>query len=62
VTTDKLLKKFYRDGAPINGRVTITGLLRSLVVKTELMKHEYRVKRSERAGPNPIAVWVERSK
>lgn len=58
VTTDRLLKKFYGSDIPINGKKIIIGLVRSLVDKT--MKHDFRVQRSERAGPYPIAVWIER--
>ena len=60
VTTAVLLRKYFGDHIPYHGRTIITGLIRGLVKKTELLDGAFRVFASERAGPKPIEVWVEK--
>lgn len=60
-TTD-LLGKFYKGReTPYTGQKALIGYVRELVNKTA-SGHEYRVLKSERGGPKPLEVWVERVK
>lgn len=63
ITTDKLLAKYYGEDGPFYGRQALIGMINSLVRKSRAkgLKLDYRVFRSERAGPNPIQVWVEKA-
>jgi hypothetical protein len=58
VSTEWLAKRRYGADVPENGRVIISAIVRSLARKTK--NAAVRVRRTDRAGPNPIKVWVER--
>jgi hypothetical protein len=59
-TTTELIVKFYdHKPPPEHAQVIISGLARSLERKTA--NQRVRVRRSERRGPHPIEVWLERS-
>jgi hypothetical protein len=61
VSTAKVAARYYKALHPTtNQRIVVTGLLRSLERKTA--RATVRVKRSHRAGPHPIEVWIERKK
>lgn len=60
-TTD-LIEKFYKGREmPRNARQSLVSVVSSLVEGTAV-GHEYRVLKSERGGPKPIEVWVEKQK
>lgn len=56
-----LLEMFYRNKArrPRNARIVINHLTASLEKVTKTTRANVRVRRTERAGPKPIEVWVE---
>jgi hypothetical protein len=57
IKTTDLVKPFYGDEAPEFAASTIVYMTRRLAIKTANAK--VKVKRSERAGPFPIEVWLE---
>lgn len=60
ITTEALARLYYGRAIPFNGRIIVAGLVRNLERKTTLMKDPTRVRRTRRAGPHPIQVWLER--
>jgi hypothetical protein len=52
VTTADLVAKFYGRRVPINGRIIVMNLIRSIKKKAIV-----KLSTSERAGPHPIEVW-----
>jgi hypothetical protein len=58
ISSRTIVEKFYNGRVPMHGRVNVGGILRSLSKKTRL--NDVRVRRSKRAGPYPIDVWLER--
>ena len=64
IATTDLVPKFYKgreDGPPEHAVSTIVSVSRALEKKT-LENEAFRVRRSERAGPYPIKVWIEKKK
>jgi hypothetical protein len=62
IATTDLAPKFYKGrkgGPPEHAVSTIVSVSRSLERKTARNK-SFRVRRSERAGPYPIKIWIER--
>lgn len=59
VTTEWLARRYYGFDPPYHARTIVAGILRSLERKTKLMRAKRRVKRSGRAGPHPIEVWLQ---
>lgn len=64
IATTDLVSKFYKGrkgGPPEHAVSTIVSISRSLEKKTTGRTGlEFRVRRSERAGPYPIKIWLER--
>jgi hypothetical protein len=63
MTTTELTKLYYQDredGEPEHARVTVVGLVRSLVNKTSKMHTVRKVRRTQRQGPKPLEVWLEK--
>lgn len=59
IDTEKLTRKYYKNKKiPMNGRVIVAGTLRKLMKKVESNKEPYHIRRTPRAGPHSIAVWV----
>lgn len=59
LTTAQLADRFYKKAdRPEHARVIIAGIVRSLVKKTARAR-DFKVRRSNRAGPHPIEVWIE---
>lgn len=52
VTSADLVAKFYGRKVPINGRIIIMNLIRSIKRKAIVTLHT-----SDRSGPHPIEVW-----
>jgi len=62
ISTVDLAPKFYRGrrgGPPEHAVSTVVSVSKSLAKKTARNK-EFRVKRTERAGPYPIKIWLEK--
>lgn len=55
-TTGVLAVRYYGRKVPENGRVVISALARALERKTR--RQRPRVRRSKRAGPYSISVWL----
>ncbi len=51
---------YYPQEPPFNGRVIVVGILSSLKRKAEINQDSFRIRKSERAGPNPIKFWIEK--
>jgi hypothetical protein len=58
ISSREVVSKFYNGRVPLHGRVNVGCILRSLSAKTR--REAIRVRRSKRAGPYPIDVWLER--
>lgn len=59
-TTLELLQKYYgRKARPFNARAVITGRLRSISDKLDHNRDGVVIRKSPRAGPNPISYWLE---
>jgi hypothetical protein len=59
VTTKDLVERFYKGRVvPENSQIVISGIVRKLATKTQ-RGGRVRVRRSERAGPHPMQVWIE---
>jgi len=55
-----LCERYYRPRKPpYNGRKIIVGALTSLAEKARQNKESFRIRKSKRAGPNPMNFWVE---
>lgn len=52
VTTADLVARYYGRKVPLNGRIIIMNLIRSIKRKAIVA-----LKTSERSGPHPIEVW-----
>jgi hypothetical protein len=59
ITTDKLLKLFYRTGAPANGRTVMTILLKRLKNKSKVVDGMRKVQSTEGSGRRALEVWLE---
>lgn len=62
VSSLRLLKGLARkaNGAlPFHARTSLVGAMRSLIEKSDRNREPFRVKKSDRAGPNPIEFWLE---
>lgn len=44
---------------PYHGQKIVSGLLRSLVEKTEHNRESFRINHTRRMGPHPMAFWLE---
>ena len=60
ISSDKLVKRYYRGRVPKNGRVIVGGLVRSLTVKAEILREPYIVVKTPRRGPHPIEYGVKK--
>lgn len=60
INTLKLMKKYYGNDVPFNGRIIVTGMMRSLIAKVERNKEPFVITKSARNGPNPIEFQVKR--
>jgi hypothetical protein len=56
LSTAELVSAFYGRRKPLNARIRIMNLVRSIKAKALV-----KMKTTERAGPHPIEVWVEGS-
>lgn len=54
ITTADLVLAFYGRRKPLNARIRIMNLIRSIKAKALV-----KMKTSERAGPHPVEVWIE---
>lgn len=62
ITSVKLLKGLARKAngsLPFHARTSLVGAMRSLIEKVDRNREPFRVKKSDRAGPNPIEFWLE---
>jgi hypothetical protein len=62
IATTDLAPKFYKGrkgGPPEHAVSTIVSVSRALERKT-LRNKAFRVKRTERSGPYPIKIWIEK--
>ena len=60
VTSSSLVKQYYGDEIPINGPKIVIDRLRQIMKKTEYYDDDFRIKKSPRAGPNPLSFHIER--
>lgn len=62
ISTTDLMFKLYKDRPmPTHAGASVLALLGRLARKT-LLYEPYRVRKSERCGPYPIRVWLERNR
>ncbi len=45
---------------PRNAQRSVVTVLNSLILKTQRHGEAFRIRKSRRAGPNPIQYWIER--
>ena len=57
--TNDLTRLFYGGKPPINGRVIVGGLLRSLADKIKRNREDFRLIKSQRRGPYPVEYHLE---
>jgi len=56
--SNSLALAYYGKQAPLNARLSVSGLLRGLRRKAVFNKEKWKVLSSERRGPHPIEWWV----
>lgn len=60
IDSTALVGKYYPAGAvPLNGQQLVIGRMRAIGRKAERNDETWRVRKSPRAGPNPISFWIE---
>jgi hypothetical protein len=57
--SETLTKSFYNNTVPINGRVYVANLIRSLKRKWPLIPQMRKVESTEGSGRRAIEVWLE---
>lgn len=57
-TTRQLVERFYGGAPPVNAGKIVVGRLRGIALKLPLIDHPQRIRKSKRAGPNPIEFWL----
>lgn len=59
--TTALIKLYFQpDQPPFNSRQIVVGVLSSLMKKAQASKAPFRIRKSKRAGPQPIKFWIEK--
>jgi hypothetical protein len=61
-STDLVARYWKGREAPFNSRVAAMDCLRSLKGKVRSNKEAFTIKTSERAGPRPVDVWIEKKR
>lgn len=56
MTTAELVSAFYGRRKPLNARIRIMNFIRSIKAKALV-----KLKTSERSGPYPVEVWIEKA-
>jgi hypothetical protein len=59
ITTSMIVSKRYGKEVPYHGPAIIRSVLRSLEKKTKHNGEVFEIKKSERAGPHQMSVWLE---
>lgn len=59
IDSEQLTQEFYGNGVPLNGRVYVANLIRSLKRKWPLVPDMKRVESTEGSGRRAIEVWLE---
>ena len=59
ITSTELAKKMYKHDE-FHARAIIVGLIKSLQMKTKKYKEPFKIIKTERRGPYPLEVWIER--
>ncbi len=64
MSSEALSEKFYRGHkeVPFHGRKIVIGLVTSIQKKVNANKEKFQIMKSDRKGPHPIEVWIERKK
>lgn len=62
ISTTEMVNRMYPDEAsrPFHARSTVLTRATVLARKLESMDSEFRLRKSEQAGPKPIYYWIER--
>lgn len=58
ISTDELTKRFYNNVVPINGRVYVANMLRSLKRKCSLVDGMRCIESTEGSGRKALEVWL----
>jgi hypothetical protein len=58
--TSKALAHRLHGTRALNGRATVISAAKSLIRKSQRNREPFRICKTKRAGPHPVAYWLER--